>query len=91
MTVPPADSEKQIWDMMVGELAKLTAGPAEFAPLGASGTSLKGDQNSYHATGRCTVTDASGARSGYTFSCEFIGNGYEVGIVRVEFHPAGGD
>ncbi|MBP5532268.1 MAG: hypothetical protein J6Y54_09620 [Lentisphaeria bacterium] len=91
VTVPPADSEKQIWDMMVAELVKLAAGPAEFAPLGASQTSLKRDKNRFHATGRCTFTDASGARSGHTFSCDFAGNGYEVTILRVEFRPAGGD
>ena len=77
--------------MMVGELAKLAAGPAEFAPLGSSQTSLKRSKEKYHATGRCTITDDSGSRSGYTFSCEFGCNGYEAVILRVEFSPAGGD
>ena len=91
VSVPPADSEKQIWDMMVGELAKLAAGPAEFAPLGSSQSSRKRSKEKYHAIGRCTITDDSGSRSGYTFSCEFGCNGYEAVILRVEFSPAGGD
>ena len=78
--------------MMVGELAKLAAGPVEFAPLGSPQTSLKsGKGKKCHATGRCTITDNSGTRSGYTFSCDFACNSYEVTILRAEFSPANGD
>lgn len=90
--VPPsaAVSDRQVWDLMTAALGKFAVGTVEFAPLGAPQSSLTKADRIYHAAGRCTQTDRSGAKSEYTFSCDFGCSGYEVFFLNVEFAPCGG-
>jgi len=83
---PPAPEKRRIWALLEEEIRRMTvARSVEFAPLGATGTSLKKAGQKLAFTGRCIITDEEGDRRAYSFDGEMAGNNYKVSIMRIRF------
>ena len=83
---PPPPEKRQIWALLIEEIRRLTvARSIEFAPLGASGTSLHRMDETFRFTGRCIITDADGSRRACSFAGEMHGNNYDVSILSINF------